>query len=136
MRHRALLAGLGAALLFSCTPTGMCACPPSRTHAVVYGSVHSAAGEPVAGAQVAATVFSSVCGQGRDELDPGASPVSSDAAGNFRMRFHTYLLPQTACVQVTARTAGATDSAVAYVAISLRDSNSAPDSSRVDLVLP
>lgn len=137
MRHRALLAGSGAALLLSCvSPTDGCACSPARTHALVYGTVQSAAGDPVAGAEVRATVFRSVCGEGREDIDPAANPVASDAAGNFRLPFRTDLPPVAACVRVSARTADAADSAVAHVALALRQGGAVPDSARVDLILP
>ena len=136
-RERTLLAGSACALLLSCsTPTGICACPPARTHALVYGSVRSADGVPVAGAQVQAAVFSSVCGQGVGEVDPDANPVSSDATGAYRLRFHSLHGPRAACVRVTSRSAGAADGVVVDAAVALRSEAVEPDSIRVDLVLP
>lgn len=134
---RSLLAGSPFALLLSCAgPTDTCACPPARTHAVVYGSVRTAAAQPAAGAQVRATVFRSVCEQGLNGIDPDASLVRSDAAGVYRLRFHSMLGPQAVCVGVTARAPGAADSAAAHVALTLRNERVTPDSVRVDLVLP
>jgi|GEM_PF-3917601 len=136
-RYRTLLSGFACALLLSCSiPTGTCACPPARTHALVYGSVHSQDGQPVAGAQVQATVFRSVCGAGVGELDPGGNPATSEAAGAYRLHFYSMQGPQAVCVRVMARSASAADSAVVHVALSLRDERVATDSIHVDLVLP
>jgi hypothetical protein len=136
-RLRTLLTGAACALLFSCgMPTGTCACPPARTHGVIYGSVHSPAGEPLAGAQVQATVFHSVCGEGMSGLDPAANRVTSDAAGAFRLRFYSVRGAEAVCVRVTARSTIAEDSSVAHVALMTRDERVTPDSVRVELVLP
>lgn len=113
----------------------MCACPPGRTHALIYGNVRSAAGQPVAGAQVQAAVFRSVCGEGMSEVNPDTGPVSSDPAGAYRLRFHSVLGPQAVCVRVNARVSGATDSAAVNAALTLRNEEDEPDSVRVDLVL-
>lgn len=135
-RHRALLAGLASAILLSCgTPTGVCACPPARTHAVLYGTVRSAAGEPVAGAQVQATLFRSVCGEGYVE-SPDAAPAITDAGGTYRMHLFSVSGPQTVCAHVVAREAGAADSALVHAALTLRHEGAVPDSLRADLVLP
>ena len=136
-RYRTLLTGSACALLLSCSiPTETCACPPARTHALIYGSVHSPAGQPIAGAQVQATVFRSVCGEGTSEFGPNGNPVTSEAAGAYRLRFYSMLGPQAVCVRVTARSTSAADSSVVHVALALRNESVAPDSIRVDLVLP
>ncbi len=132
---RTLLTGSACALLLSCSiPTDMCACPPARTHALIYGSVQSAAGQPVVGAQVQAAVYRSICGQGIAEVD--ANPARSDTTGIYRLRFHSLRGPAEACVRVTARSSGAADGAAMDVALALRNERVEPDSTRVDLVLP
>jgi hypothetical protein len=136
-RLRTLLTGSACALLLSCSiPTDSCACPPARTHAIIYGSVRSPASQPIAGAQVQATVFHSVCGEGMGEFDPSSNPVTSEVAGAYRLRFYSMRGPKAVCVRVTARSASAADSSVVHVALALRDERAAPDSIRVDLVLP
>jgi hypothetical protein len=136
-RYRTALTGSACVLLLSCSiPTDTCACPPARAHAVIYGSVHSPAGQPNAGAQVQATVFRAVCGEGTGESDPTGNPVATEAAGGYRLRFYSMLGPQAVCVRVTARSTSAADSAVVHVALALRNEWVAPDSIRVDFVLP
>lgn len=59
---RPLAACLGVMLFVSCAdPMGMCACPPSRSEAMIYGRVTDAAGAPVQGARVTALLGLSSC---------------------------------------------------------------------------
>lgn len=125
-----------AALLLACSsPTGMCACPPARGHAVIYGTVRTAADQPVEGATVRAAVFRSVCGQGTSYTNPDANSAQTDAAGAYRLHFYS-LSGGTSCVRVTARSPGGADSTYVDVALELRHEDAEPDSARVDLVLP
>ncbi|HEV2149766.1 MAG TPA: hypothetical protein VGR37_20365 [Longimicrobiaceae bacterium] len=137
MRTRTLLTGSACALLLSCSsPTGMCACPPARSHGVVHGSVRSAAGQPIAGVQLQATVFRSICGEGPGEVHPEGRPAASDASGAYRLHVYSLYGERAVCVRVTALSPGGADSSMVHAALALRSERVQPDSVRVDLVLP
>jgi hypothetical protein len=144
MRRPALLRlapAVTISLALSCTtPTGVCGCPPGRTHAVVHGTVRTSAGVPVQGAVVNVTLYREQCGQGHGEVgDQSGRPAQSDAAGAYEARFHSFSGPSAACLRVSAtRGQGASaDSAVAPgVVAQLRPDDDEPARVRVDVVFP
>jgi hypothetical protein len=136
-----LAPAVAISLVLSCTtPTGMCGCPPSRTHAVADGVVRTAAGAPVQGAVVNVTIYREQCGQGYGErADQSAYPARTDAAGAYEAAFHSFYEPRQACLRVTAtRGQGASaDSAVSEGAVvQLRHDAEKPARVRVDVVFP
>ena len=129
--RRSLFCAVG--LLLACTsPTEMCACPPARSHAVIYGSIANAAGDPVAGASVQAVVYGSVCGEGYADRGGDANPVVTSSSGTYRIHVYS-LLSGAACVRVATHAVGAPDSTYVDAALFLRDERQAPDSLKVDL---
>lgn len=125
-----------AVVLQACLPTEPCACPPARTHAVVFGSVLTGSGMPAAGAEVQATVYPSVCGRDYPDIDPDANPVRVDSTGRYELRLHSLFGPRAACVRVIARSlTAATDSTAVDAAILLRNEHDEPERARVDIVL-
>jgi hypothetical protein len=130
---------MAIALVLSCTtPTGMCGCPPSRTHAVVHGIVRTAAGAPVPGAAVNITIYTEQCGQGHAEPADQGKP-RTDAAGAYEAPFHSLHGPRQACLRVSAtRGEGASaDSAVTEgTFVQLRHEDDQPARVRVDVVFP
>ncbi len=132
---------MAIALVLSCTtPTGMCGCPPSRTHVEVHGVVRTAAGVPVQGAVMKATFYREQCGQGISKpADQDGLPAQTDAAGAYEGRFISYGGPKPVCLRVSAtRGVGATaDSAVSEGAVvQLRYEHDKPVRVRVDVVFP
>jgi hypothetical protein len=136
-----LAPALAIGFVLSCTtPTGVCGCPPSRTHAVAHGVVRTAAGAPVQGAVIRVSIFREQCGQGFAE--PGSQPfepAKTDAAGAYEIDFYSMNGPSTACVRVSAtRGQGASaDSVVSEGAfVQLRREGDKPARVRVDMVFP
>jgi len=132
---------LAIALVLSCTtPTGMCGCPPSRSHVEIHGVVRTAAGAPVQSAVVKATFYREQCGQGIGEpADPDGNPIQTNAAGAYEGRFISYGGPKPVCLRMSAtRGAGAAaDSAISDAeAIQLRYEHDKPVRVRVDVVFP
>jgi hypothetical protein len=132
---------MAIALVLSCTTaTGMCGCPPSRSHVEIHGVVRTAAGAPVQGAVMRATFYREQCGQGFGEsADQDTYPAQTDAAGAYEGRFISHGGPKPVCLRVSAtRGAGAAaDSAISEGAvIQLRDEHKAPVRVRVDVVFP
>jgi hypothetical protein len=132
---------MAIALVLSCTtPTGMCGCPPSRSHIDIHGVVRTAAGGPVQSAVVKATFYREQCGQGFAEpADQDTYPAQTNAAGEYEGRFISFGGPKPVCLRVSAtRGVGASaDSAVSEGAIvQLRDENDTPARVRVDVVFP
>jgi hypothetical protein len=128
------------AVLFSCSsPTDGCACPPSRTHAVIYGTVTDAVQQPVAGWRVQAAIQGPVCGQGSAEITIAIPPPPpTDADGRYRLHLISSYAHRTACVQVSAReTEGSTPPAVTVTAaVPMRWEREPADSVRIDIRLP
>lgn len=122
-----------AVLVGSCIPTMPCACPPARTHAVVHGTVRTAAGAPAPGARVTPTIHHAACGGEHPETDGWAS---ADAAGRYRAHVHSVSGPRTACVRLSARASGAADSTLVDVQVPFGPERVPPDSVHVDLTLP
>lgn len=140
-RRRLTLLLAPAALLLSCgVPTGLCGCPPARTHAVAYGAVRTGAGAPVADAAIRVVLYREQCGVGYgEEADPGIRPARTDASGAYEAHFYSVSGPRTACLRVTASRAEgpAPDSAVAQGAfVALRNEREDPLRVRIDLVFP
>ncbi|MBW3656361.1 MAG: hypothetical protein KY444_09645 [Gemmatimonadetes bacterium] len=136
-----LVAAVATSLVLSCTtPTGMCGCPPSRSHVMVHGAVRTAAGTPVQGAVMKATFYREQCGQGIGEpADEDTYPPQTDAAGAYDIRFISYGEPRPVCLRVSAtRGQGASaDSAVTEgTIVQLRHENDKPARVRVDVVFP
>jgi hypothetical protein len=135
-----LAPAVAISLVLSCTtPTGMCGCPPSRTHAVAHGMVRTAAGAPVQDAVMKVTIYREQCGQGFAEpADQSGYPARTDAAGAYEARFYSYSGPRQACLRVSAtRGQGASaDSAVSEGVVQLRHDFDKPARVRVDIVFP
>ena len=136
-----LAPAVAISLVLSCTtPTGMCGCPPSRSHAVVHGVVRTAAGAPVQDAVVNVTIYREQCGQGYGELgDQGGRPARTNAAGAYEAAFHSFSGPRQACLRVTAThgQGASADSAVSEGAfVQLRPDHEKPARVRVDVVFP
>lgn len=134
---RRFVVSAGVAVLFqACLPTEPCACPPALTHAVVFGSVRTDAGNPAAGAEIQATVYSSVCGRGYSETGAFANRVRADSVGSYELRFYSVSGPRAACVRVIARSSSTPrDSTSVDAAILMRSERDQPERVRVDLVL-
>ncbi len=130
-----LLAACGTALLLSCS-NPICACPPTRGHAVVYGNVNDAAGQPVQNALIQATIYGTVCGQGMGEMSPYANPLQGTATGTYRLHLYSSGGPKTACVRLTARNPALTQRVDLDAALLMRSDREQPDSIRVDFRLP
>ncbi|HEX8692906.1 MAG TPA: hypothetical protein VF746_10830 [Longimicrobium sp.] len=133
-RRWPVLAALGVVLQLSCG-NPVCACPPARTHAVAFGTVRSAAGAPVQGATVKASVFQSQCGEGfREPADAGVT----SAVGEYELRFFSVSGPGTRCVRfVASRGAAGSDSVVVdQPAVEMRHERNDPARVRIDFVLP
>jgi hypothetical protein len=126
-----------AVLLLSCSsPTGMCACPPARTHGVIYGRTVSATGQPIEGAVVRATVYGSVCGQQTGEAAPVIDPRQTGPTGDYRLHIYSHHGPRTACVRVVVHPMGSADSVFADAALAMLNERVKPDSVRIDFELP
>lgn len=84
MRVRIATSGFIAALFVACLPTQPCACPPTTSLFVVYGSLLRANGEPVAqGSLRAVAAPSDACVfEHAETLD--VYPIRADDAGKFR----------------------------------------------------
>jgi hypothetical protein len=137
--HPSHLLAPAAALLLACSsPTAMCACPPARTHGVAEGVVSTAAGAPVAGAEIRVSLYRERCGAGPAEpADWGAAPARTDASGRYEARFFSIHGPSTACLRVAAARPAGADSAVAEGAtLALVNERETPGRVRVDLVFP
>lgn len=82
------------------------------TSAVVYGSVADAAGAPLVGALVKASVHADTtdCKVGTNGLSGGA-PVASDGLGRYRAVVSVPLLPQRLCVSLRVMPGGSASSA-------------------------
>jgi hypothetical protein len=133
-RHWPVLACLGIVLQLSCD-NPVCACPPSRTHAVAFGTVRTAAGAPVQGARVKAAVFDSQCGEGFREDDE--IPGVTGATGAYELRFFSVHSSGTRCVRfVASRGAAGSDSVVVERTVEMRHERDDPVRVRVDLVFP
>jgi hypothetical protein len=136
-----LASTMSIALVLSCTtPTGMCGCPPSRTHVEVHGVVRTAAGVPVQGAVMGATFYREQCGQGFAEpADPSGRPAQTNAAGAYEAVFLSYSALRSPCLRVSAtHGAGASaDSAFSEgTIVQMRIEHEKPARFRVDVVFP
>ncbi|HEX8319447.1 hypothetical protein [Longimicrobium sp.] len=132
---------LAIALVLSCTtPTGMCGCPPSRSHVEIHGVVRTAAGAPVPGAVMRASFYREQCGQGFGEpADQDTYPAQTNAAGAYEGRFISFGGPKPVCLRVSATRGVGTsaDSAITEGAVvQLRDEDDTPARVRVDVVFP
>src|SRR5687768_13050050 len=96
-------AAVAAAALTVCgtLPTEMCACPPARTHLIVYGTVRTSEGVAVHGARVFVAAMRSGA-----TIDPvlGAEhlPVYSDAVGRYRVEAYSGFSPTAPALVVAA----------------------------------
>lgn len=135
-RVRALVLG-SAGLLLSCTiPTRPCACPPALAHGIVYGTVMTAAGDPVPGAHVQGTAFHAVCGGSFGEPFPYAAPERTGPDGGYRLELRTPYGTGAACVRMTAQAPDLSETVQVDAALLLRHERERPDSILIDLVLP
>lgn len=134
---RVAFSSLLVGALYACLPTQPCACPPARTHAVVFGTV-TRGGVPLQDVRVQAAVFRETCGSGYDEMDPDANPVRTNAAGNYELRFHSLHGPRTACLRVSAIRGSGSQVASIFgdTQVTLRNERTEPERVRVDLVFP
>jgi hypothetical protein len=134
------------AVLFSCSsPTDGCACPPARTHAVIYGTLTDAVQQPVAGWRVQATIYGPVCGQGPAQITITIpAPPPTDADGRYRLHLVSSSGHGSACVQVSAREVEDSTpppvltppAATVTAAVPMRWEREPPDSVRIDIRLP
>lgn len=131
---------MAVALVLSCTPTRLCGCPSSRTHAVAHGVVRTAAGAPVQSAFVGVTIYPNPCGQASSQLAEQAPRLAqTNAAGAYEARFHSVSGPRQACLRVSAtrgQGASADSAATEGVLVQLRPENDEPARVRVDVVFP
>lgn len=128
--------------LLACVPTEpMCACPPARTHFVVFGEVRQA-GAGVGDARLRVTAArpngASPCdtARGPEEL---ASEVRAGADGRFRADVYSVFGSGLRCLRVAARAgpAGARDSAaIEGLLVRFRHQGERPDSLGLILTLP
>jgi hypothetical protein len=128
-----LLAPAAVALGLACTQP-MCGCPPARSHVMVEGTVTTAAGAPVQGAAMHATLFPQRC----DSPFGETSHVATDAAGRYEVRAFS-VHGGAACLRVTAvRGAGAQADSVWEdgFAVPLVHEDDEPRHVVVDLVFP
>lgn len=138
-RSRIRLACAAASvLLLSCTtPTGMCACPASRTHAVAFGIVRTAAGAPVAGATVDVGGYRETCGDGWLEPNAyGGAPAKTDASGAYEVQFFSMSGPRTACLRLRATTAPGDSAVHEGATVPMVHEGEKPHRVQVDLVFP
>lgn len=126
---------LGVGVLLSCS-NPICACPPTTGHAIVYGSVRDAAGQPVQNALIQATIYGTVCGQGMGEIEPYLNPLQATATGTYRLYLHSVRGPRPACVRFTTRNPALTQRVDTDAALILRSDREQPDSTRIDFQLP
>lgn len=107
LSRRFLTAG-AAATLTSCVIQPVCGCSPPPPAYLAVGSVTTAAGAPVAGAEMSARVMGTTCAE-------SAAPVYADAGrttaadGTYSLRF--YDMRSELCVRIVAHRSP-TDSAV------------------------
>jgi hypothetical protein len=102
MRLRIATSGLIAALLVACLPTQPCACPPTTSVFVVYGSLLRADGEPVAqGSLRAIAARTDACVFDQAEIID-VYPMRADA-GKFRSLLRSYFGDtRTRCLRLVA----------------------------------
>lgn len=139
MRRAAILSGAGVIIGLACMPTEPCACsppPPPGDVAVVFGSLRTAGGQPVARAAVSIDVGRSqqcdFAGARR-----GVNTTGTTAAGTYNLRVYTDQSGEQ-CVRAVgwAGSAGTTDSVrSAPVMLRFVPPSVQPDSIRIDLVL-
>ena len=131
-----LVAVIVGACRSSTQPQG---CDICVTGAIVYGSVTTSAGAPVAGARVAVDLHSSSCAVSSAALEAGAT--LSDATGSYRLVAISPYSPAVQCAIVTVTPpAGVGASVTADSSHSVRLQDTYPttvplDSVRVDIVL-
>jgi hypothetical protein len=129
------MVGMVTLMLACSSPTMVCACPPSRGHAVVYGSVSDDAG-PAGGALVQATIFGALCGGAMGEQVPYLAPLRASDAGTYRLHLHSVGGPGTSCVRLVGQDAEGARRVEIDAALRFRSEQESPDSLRVDLRLP
>jgi hypothetical protein len=140
-RRAALFGGAMAVAAACVTPTGMCGCPPARSHAIAYGTVRTAAGSPVAGATVGARIHYTSCAtepaQVADSYAPEGytPPLPTTAAGEYEMRFYSFSGgPQ--CVRVVARLASGDSAFTQVPSLAFGGERDTAPRTRVDVVFP
>ena len=137
MAKRLLLVVTIALVAVCGTPTSPCACEPQRTHIVVYGTVRTANGAPVAGAKV----FAAAAPAGAAAYDPvvvaGDGVTTTDADGDYRLRVLSVFSPTApADVRVAVVRAPPDTIRAAAVGASLRRVDQVADSLGLNVVVP
>ena len=140
MRRSHAVAAVLLAFGFACTPTEPCACPPARTHALVYGLVQTSVGAPGAGAVVRLRPLPDAnCVASAQSLLSELTLVTVAADGRFRAGVYSLLPPDSRCIRVTAFAGvpGASDSSeAAAVVLAFQPEGEPADSAEVVLELP
>jgi hypothetical protein len=138
LRRLWTLVGMAAASagVAACTtePVG---CDICTTSAIVYGTVRSGGGFPVARAQVSVEARQTSCRGMNVDLSGGAA--TTDTIGNYRVELISPFSPTAVCLVVTAQPPASASPAIpagdtGHV-IRLQPSGEPRDSVRVDLVL-
>lgn len=140
MRLRIATCSLIAALLVACLPTQPCACPPTTSIFVVYGSLLRAGGEPVAqGSLRAIAARTDACVFEQAEIID-VYPMRADDAGKFRSLLRSYFGDtRTRCLRLVAYgpPPDLTDSVVAPdLVVQFRRDREPPDSLGLVLRFP
>jgi hypothetical protein len=133
------LVTIGTAILLACTPTEPCACPPSTSLFIVYGSIRRSDLQPAGGALVRAFAWrDGLCANGTAS-HLFNDPIRSDASGSFRALLSSLDPPGTRCLRLVAYAGdpGASDSVVASdLIVQFRHDREHPDSVGVALRFP
>lgn len=137
MAKRPVLVLGAATIVFCSTPTVPCACPPTRTHLIVYGTVRTSAGAPVADARV----FVTPAPAGAPSYDPiliGQPPAASTGMnGGYRIDAFSGFGPTApALVRAASIRAPADTARAEATGASLRSERERPDSLQLDIVFP
>jgi hypothetical protein len=134
--------GAAAALVAACvTPTLSGGCPPARDHAVAYGVVRSAAGEPVAGAVMRARTAYPDCSTGPDQELSISSPAyaavpPTGADGRYEMRVFSHTGELRCGVRVVAVRAAGDSAFTDVVEFPVVSEDVSPPRHQIDIVFP
>jgi hypothetical protein len=132
------LACFTALTLLACNPVEPCACQPSTSMFLLYGTVVGSDELPVAGALVAARVSRNAsCGEVDVTLE--SESARTDQTGDFRSHLRSFFAPGPRCLQVVAyRTQqGTSDSTVVLpFIVNFRMDREQPDSLGLIITLP
>jgi hypothetical protein len=136
--RRAALMGAALGVAAACaSPTAMCGCPPARWHGVAFGTVRTAAGAPVAGAQVHAVIPSGGCSAQSQDADPiPPQRPTTTANGGYELHFYSVSGGETQCVRVVASRAPGDSAFTQVAAFPLRLDSEDPPRQAADVVFP